>query len=375
MLDVGLTERIIEKLADCTDYNINIMDEKGIFIASTDKSRIGTFHEAAFEIVQKNLESREITGEDTFLGTREGVNMALKYKNRTIGVLGLTGEIEKVKIVALVVKKMVETMIEFESHKEKTLKRKTEKERFINSLFYEDISRRELASMAQSLGYPDVPRIPILLTCERLEEEEMVREKLRDHILEKRQDDIFIDERNGEILIFKGFRGAEEGFFENYKYEIGDYLGRLLRYMQDQEIEYRIYVGSLQSTMVYYRYGYQHCRWLRKNVFSSKRSVFFYDHLDEYLKSQTPFMEFHQIFEVFGGLYTDEFKKMYIENIGALYEHNYSLQESSSSIFVHKNTLIFRLDKIRRQLGLNPFQSDKDKELLNAFYYYLKQLA
>ena len=64
--------------------------------------------------------------------------MALKYKNRTIGVLGLTGEIEKVKIVALVMKKMVETMIEFESHKEKTLKRKTEKERFINSLFYED---------------------------------------------------------------------------------------------------------------------------------------------------------------------------------------------------------------------------------------------
>ena len=103
--------------------------------------------------------------------------------------------------------------------------------------------------------------------------------------------------------------------------------------------------------------------------------MFFYDYVDEYLKSQTPFVEFHRIFEVFGGLYTEEFKKMYTENIGALYNHNYSLQESSNSIFVHKNTLIFRLDKIRKQLGLNPFQSDRDKELLNAFYYYLKQLS
>ena len=47
VLDVELAEKIIDKLADCTDYNVNIMNDKGIIVASKDKSRVGTFHEVA----------------------------------------------------------------------------------------------------------------------------------------------------------------------------------------------------------------------------------------------------------------------------------------------------------------------------------------
>lgn len=92
MLNVELAEKIIDQLTECTDYNINIMDDRGIIVASRDKSRVGTFHEIAFEIVQKKLEVKEVEAKDNFLGTRAGINMALEYERRIIGVLSITGE-------------------------------------------------------------------------------------------------------------------------------------------------------------------------------------------------------------------------------------------------------------------------------------------
>ena len=134
--------------------------------------------------------------------------------------MGLTGNCESGEIhtVAAVIKKMLETMLEYEAQKEEKIKRKTDKERFINCLLYEETNRRELAGMAQALGYSEVSRIP--------------------------------------ILIFKSYGDTLEGFFENYKYVFGEYLGPFLRHVTESDISCRIRVGSLQSNMANYKFGY-----------------------------------------------------------------------------------------------------------------------
>lgn len=43
MLDNFLAEKFIKKAGESTEYNINIMDEKGVIIASKDAERIGNF--------------------------------------------------------------------------------------------------------------------------------------------------------------------------------------------------------------------------------------------------------------------------------------------------------------------------------------------
>lgn len=373
MLDVRLAEKIIDRLAECTDYNINIMDERGTIVASRDKSRVGTFHEVAFEIVSKKLDSKEVEAEDTFLGTKAGINMALEYKRDIIGVLGLTGKIGEIRPVIIVIKKMVETMLEYEAQKEDALKRRTDRERFINCLLYEDINKRELYQMAQPLGYSDITRIPILISFEDDVDPKEMLKKIYGGAEGRSREDIFVINRDGKILIFKSYQEPIDGFFENYKYIIGDYLGRFLCHVTENEIEYKICVGSLQANMAHYKFGYQHCLWLEKAISFSRRSLFFYDYLDEYLKHQLPFLELHKVFDVFAEKYSSKFKKMYTEHIGALYKNNYSMQESSKHLYIHKNTLAFRLDKIKNQLGLNPMQNARDRELVNYFYYYLKE--
>lgn len=57
--------------------------------------------------------------------------------------------------------------------------------------------------------------------------------------------------------------------------------------------------------------------------------------------------------------------------MGALIENEYNLNKASDWLHIHKNTLVYRLDKIRESLNMNPLSSNSDRELMECFYYYL----
>lgn len=51
MIDPILANSFINRITQCTEYNINIMDERGIIIASRNPARVGDFHEVAMKIM------------------------------------------------------------------------------------------------------------------------------------------------------------------------------------------------------------------------------------------------------------------------------------------------------------------------------------
>lgn len=375
MLEVDLAEKLIEKLGECTNYNINIMNEKGIIIASKDRSRIGTFHEIAYRIIEEQLEFLEVDNENTFLGVKTGINMALKYKKDIIGVIGLTGEIKEIKPIALIIKKTMETILEYELHKEKIFKRQSAKEKFLYSLLYEEADENHLRQLAHSLGYSDqVMRIPMEIIVENSKLTSLLLDKIQKNDMHSKED-ITLSNAAGKITIFKSYPEKIQGFFENYQYFIGEYLHGFLRYTKENQIGFKLYVGSLQINLRNYRDGYQHCLWLEKHISAKRNSVFFYDYLDEYLKYQIPLIELHKIFETFSVQYSEDFKETFVKHIESLYYHNYNLLESSKDLYIHKNTLSFRLEKIKGTLGLNPMQNNHDRELMNYLYYYFKKTS
>lgn len=54
-MDSVLAGKLIERISNFTDYNVNIMDENGILVASRMKERIGSFHEVAFDIINGTM--------------------------------------------------------------------------------------------------------------------------------------------------------------------------------------------------------------------------------------------------------------------------------------------------------------------------------
>lgn len=80
---------------------INIMDQKGIIIASTEKHRIGDFHQGASEVLATGKPVR-IQKEDLprYPGTKEGYNMPIFLNDEIIGVIGIFGCEEEVQSIA-----------------------------------------------------------------------------------------------------------------------------------------------------------------------------------------------------------------------------------------------------------------------------------
>ena len=61
----------------------------------------------------------------------------------------------------------------------------------------------------------------------------------------------------------------------------------------------------------------------------------------------------------------------YVTVMTALSASNYNLAEGSKRIQVHKNTLVYRLDKLRELFGMNPIQEQKDRNFMNNLCEYL----
>ena len=375
MLSEPLAQEIIAQIGSCTDCPINIMNENGTIIASSDNHRIGTFHEAAYEMLKNNTELAEVTEDQTLTGVRPGINMCLQYKGRNIGVLGITGDVKSLRPIALVLKKSVELLVECEFNKIGYIRQRDARTSMQNYLMYMDVDSRLKATvrnLCRSLGYrEDIPRIALLISAPDSEDREHLTAYLKENTAGSAQDIIFRDNQEN-LVIFLAYQEELDGFFNSYKYTIGEYLHNLLSHCRAGDLPVRICVGPMESDWSNYKYAYEKALWIHDNIHPGQPGGFyFYEHMDEYLKSRLPLVELHKIFGSFAGTFSEKFIESFVTHIGVLYENNYSFQKSSDQLFIHKNTLAFRIDKIRSRLGIDPIQNMKDRELTEYLYYYL----
>ena len=118
MLNPDLASRFVEQISTYTDYNVNIMNEKGIIIASRDTGRIDSYHETAHKMIKSRQDMIAVTDNESYLGVKNGVNL-LVYEGKTpVGVVGVTGVPEKVQEIALIIKMALESMLRYEQHRE-----------------------------------------------------------------------------------------------------------------------------------------------------------------------------------------------------------------------------------------------------------------
>lgn len=59
------------------------------------------------------------------------------------------------------------------------------------------------------------------------------------------------------------------------------------------------------------------------------------------------------------------------ETIEALVQHNMDQKSAADSLYIHRNTLRFRLKQIYEKLDLNPYANDSNRFTLIAFYIYM----
>ncbi|WP_166784801.1 sugar diacid recognition domain-containing protein [Cryobacterium sp. TMT2-14] len=101
----GVTDAAMTDVA----YNVNIFDADGVIIASGDPARLGQVHQGAL-LALKTRESVEIAVDDG--DTKTGINLPFAVDGELIGVVGITGPLTEVRPLARLVRTTVSLLVQ-----------------------------------------------------------------------------------------------------------------------------------------------------------------------------------------------------------------------------------------------------------------------
>jgi carbohydrate diacid regulator len=103
-----LAQEIANKVMQVIPYNVNIMDEIGRIIGSGDPERIDTYHQGAqLAIKQESI----VSIYHSEGGAKPGVNIPIHFRNRIIGVIGISGDPDIVSPFAELVRVTAELLL------------------------------------------------------------------------------------------------------------------------------------------------------------------------------------------------------------------------------------------------------------------------
>ncbi|PAZ10525.1 sugar diacid utilization regulator [Streptomyces sp. SA15] len=112
MLSPSLAQEIAGDTSAVIGFNVLITDAEGMVIGSGDTSRVGTFHEASVEVVRTKEPATHSTSQARQLrGVRPGVTLPLVTDGQAVGTVGITGAPARVRRFGLLVKRQTEILL------------------------------------------------------------------------------------------------------------------------------------------------------------------------------------------------------------------------------------------------------------------------
>ncbi len=145
--------QIVQRTMNIIDHSVNVMSEQGVIIASGDPRRLHQRHEGA---VLALTENRTVIIDEAsarrLKGVKPGINLPIVFRQKIVGVVGISGEPEKVQAYAELVKMAAELILEQAEMLEQNQWEKRYREQLATQIISGQQSLTELRPMASGLG-------------------------------------------------------------------------------------------------------------------------------------------------------------------------------------------------------------------------------
>lgn len=355
VLSAKQMQSIADEIGETINRNVNIMNEEGYIIASTDVSRIGMLHKGAKKIIEEKLDVEIISREDSDLETRAGVNYPLMVNGQLAGVVGITGDYEEIGTLGKVIRKMTEILImDRYRNNQKRIRENLRKNMAIEWLFGKD--EESLKSSASILGI-DVQlkrRIVVAEMLLPLEEKEGMEfqeqhEEMDRLLRQKFEDDsqqLVLSMGNREILFLKEDHAS--------LYEVKKYIPQL-----EKRFSCKLYTGigiageGKEGLIRSYKTAEAACI-LAKQL--KEEHMIAYDDSDlRFLLGCIPGEKRKNYLEkIWGNAIRYEEREEIVRCLRSYIRNEGSLTKTAEELYIHKNTLQYRLAKIKNITGYDP---------------------
>jgi carbohydrate diacid regulator len=169
MLTPSLAQEIARETSSVTGLGILITDAHGVVIGSSDVSRIGSFHEASVPVVASHEPAAHTAREAAQLqGVRPGLTLPILVQGEVVGTVGITGTPSKVRGFGPVVRRHTEMLLHESASVRSRLLREHSLEELVREISVYDPSVVEpdlLRLRARDLGYDlRTERVAVQLT-------------------------------------------------------------------------------------------------------------------------------------------------------------------------------------------------------------------
>ncbi|WP_110929618.1 CdaR family transcriptional regulator [Bacillus massiliglaciei] len=356
MISSEIAETIVQETSRQLNRNVNIMDNKGYIIATRDKERIHQIHEGALEVL-KTGETLSITKEQKgkWQGVQPGINMPIVFQDQIVGVLGVSGEPQEIKDVSGIVKMITELMLKqsFTATQQEWEQRNVEL--IIGELLKEKPSQEYLQGKLDYLGLnlkPPFQSVLIHITERTLSNQFILQQA--ESILHKEYAIISFIQYSKLLITIFGMpeEKAQKKITEVYKI------------LKSHSVHFRMASGLPFDSLSNYYYAYKDCE-LALEIGNSENDYISFDEIEE--KALV-----YQINSYMANRFIERVINktilQYEETLEQFFLSNLNIQETADNMFIHRNTLIYRLNKIKEKTGFDPRYYQDAKTLQIAIW-------
>ncbi len=367
-------EQIVNEISGVIGESINMMNAQGVIIASTDAARIGTFHEAAKKLVDERLDELVIQGDHEYIGSKPGINLPVVLDNEIVGVVGVTGPYQKVVKYGQIIKKMTEILLLEHAYREHKSLSENIRNRFIEEWICLDIKNvnNAMAERGLSLGIDITVSRRIMIMSVFISDESDVTEtqksfdsagKIISRIIEEDKNSIILKSTVNIICAVSANNDAAMLQLANRikaKVEMSDKV--TLAVGIDSQ------VGNY--TLIHNAY-LKAAKALQACLRTQDKEIRFYDNINmEIFASElSEAVKEEYIRKIFKG-YTPKEIAEWIALLDVFYREEGSITLTAQKLFIHKNTLQYKLKKLKEQTGYDPRSIRYSSLYYNAIYFY-----
>ena len=145
---------IVTEMKRTIGRDVNIIENTGVILASTNKAHIGTVHEGARQLIENGLDSFTVWADDPARGVQNGINLPVVLDGRIECVISVTGDPAEVSVFGAVIRRLMEIMLESLRQRRRLAQMDSARDAFLEALFFENsLSPAELAERGQLLGF------------------------------------------------------------------------------------------------------------------------------------------------------------------------------------------------------------------------------
>ncbi|MGF1760629.1 helix-turn-helix domain-containing protein [Photobacterium sagamiensis] len=347
-LNIELAEQIVRRASTIIDKPINVMDNQGIIIASTDPARLYQRHGGAL-IALSEHNKIEMTDDmsQKVSGTKPGINFPIIFNDIPIGVIGISGSPEEVRQQGELVRMAAEMTVEHAYMLEETQWSERRQEELVLQWIDQNVDFDILHRQAEQLKIDiSKPRVACVLEVKTSQEYSKLRNALSGWYRKPLRAEI----SNKQIVLLL----KVDELSSEQELHCEDWLS-LQQYLK------REFQGELKAGLGCYFDNYKHMG----NSFESAQSAL---SSGKRLSPTSGFYEFSKLklpslFEYGRPQWQRKLLSAYINKLNSedsslcstllmWFRCNCENKITADELYIHRNTLRYRLKRVEEILGI-----------------------